>query len=88
MISSNRLLVATATPSVRRAATILSSSVSGLPEKAPAGFGFLMRPMLVAGTPVQSAEQLTDLVGKVPLKGMVRDATDKVERLCIEATRA
>ncbi len=30
-------------------------------------------------------QALAVLVGKVPLKGMVRDATDKVERMCIEA---
>ena len=32
-----------------------------------------------------SIEQLTDLVGQVSLKELVREATDVVERLCIEA---
>ncbi len=32
-----------------------------------------------------SVEQLTELVGRVPLKDLVREATDLVEKLCIEA---
>jgi transcriptional regulator PpsR len=33
----------------------------------------------------RSVEQLTELIGRVPLKDLVRDATDAIERLCIEA---
>jgi transcriptional regulator PpsR len=33
----------------------------------------------------RSVEQLTQLVGKVPLKELVRETTDIIERLCIEA---
>lgn len=33
----------------------------------------------------RSVEQLTELVGRVPLKDLVRDSTDLIERLCIEA---
>jgi transcriptional regulator PpsR len=33
----------------------------------------------------RSVEQLTELVGRVPLKELVRDSTDMIERLCIEA---
>jgi len=33
----------------------------------------------------RSVEQLTELVGRVPLKELVREATDMIERLCIEA---
>jgi len=33
----------------------------------------------------RSVEQLTELVGRVPLKELVREATDLIERLCIEA---
>ena len=29
-------------------------------------------------------DRLTDLVGRVPLKDLVRDATDVIERLCME----
>jgi len=33
----------------------------------------------------RSVEQLTQLIGRVPLKDLVREATDLIERLCIEA---
>jgi transcriptional regulator PpsR len=33
----------------------------------------------------RSAEQLTDLIGRVPLKDIVRETTDVIERLCIES---
>ena len=38
-----------------------------------------------AGHMQQSVAQLTELVGRVSLKDLVRDTTDVVERLCIEA---
>jgi transcriptional regulator PpsR len=33
----------------------------------------------------RSAEELTELIGRVPLKDIVRETTDIIERLCIEA---
>jgi transcriptional regulator PpsR len=33
----------------------------------------------------RSVEQLADLVGRVPMKDIVRDTTDLIERMCIEA---
>ena len=33
----------------------------------------------------RSVEQLNELVGRVPLKNLVRETTDLIERLCIEA---
>jgi transcriptional regulator PpsR len=33
----------------------------------------------------RSVEQLTELVGRMPLKGIVRETSDIIERLCIEA---
>ncbi|TCT04954.1 transcriptional regulator PpsR [Tepidamorphus gemmatus] len=33
-----------------------------------------------------SVDQLTELVGRVPLKDLVREATDVIEKLCIEAS--
>jgi transcriptional regulator PpsR len=33
----------------------------------------------------RNVDQLSDLVGRVPLKDLVREATDMIERLCIEA---
>nr|WP_194374880.1 transcriptional regulator PpsR [Thiospirillum jenense] len=57
-------------------------------------FGFIIRNVdrrVFAGTPPgrtslpRSIEQLTELVGRVPLKEVVRESTDMIERLCIEA---
>jgi transcriptional regulator PpsR len=36
----------------------------------------------------RSVEQLTELVGRMPLKEIVRESTDLIERLCIEAALA
>lgn len=56
-------------------------------------FGFATRDvgMRAAVEPARSAlmprsvEQLTELIGRVPLKDLVREATDVIERMCIEA---
>lgn len=56
-------------------------------------FGFAIRdvgPRLAAGVGVRremprSVQQLSELIGRVPLKDLVREATDVIERLCIEA---
>jgi len=56
-------------------------------------FGFAIRdvgprvsPMTrTAPRTARSVEQLTELIGQVPLKDLVREATDVIERLCIEA---
>lgn len=56
-------------------------------------FGFLIRDvgMRPAAAPSlgreipRSVEQLTELIGRVPLKDLVREATDVIERMCIEA---
>jgi transcriptional regulator PpsR len=54
-------------------------------------YGFLIRnvesrmaPRSDAALP-RSVEQLTELVGRVPLRDLVRETTDVIERLCIEA---
>ncbi len=40
----------------------------------------------ILGGPVsQSVEQLTHLIGRVPMKDIVRESTDLIEKLCIEA---
>lgn len=57
------------------------------------GHGFAIRPIArrlpaaVDDGPDQprSVDQLTELVGRVPLKDIVRESTDLIERLCIEA---
>ncbi len=56
-------------------------------------FGFSIRsvgrrlPTLTPALPglPQSVEQLTELVGRISLKEIVRESTDLIERLCIEA---
>ena len=60
------------------------------------GYGFCIRPVgrrLRDLPPVErdlprSVEQLTELVGRMPLKSIVRESTDLIERLCIEAALA
>ena len=56
-------------------------------------FGFVIRPQIIRPTggadetPMlpRSLEEMTELVGRVPLKELVRETTDIIERLCIEA---
>lgn len=55
--------------------------------------GFVIRPSRRRATPSNVAprelprttEQLTELVGRVPLREIVRETTDVIERMCIEA---
>ncbi len=67
-----------------------------VPDDAQPTYGFsirnVARRMSVApvapnlGGPVsQSVEQLTHLIGRVPMKDIVRESTDLIEKLCIEA---
>jgi transcriptional regulator PpsR len=68
-------------------------SASAAPQANPPCLGFLIRsvegrlPQATEGESVlpKSAEQLTNLVGRVPLKDLVQETTDIIERLCIEA---
>ncbi len=56
-------------------------------------FGFLVRSMGARAAYAQdgssilprSVEQMADLVGRVPLKELVRETTDLIEKLCVEA---
>jgi transcriptional regulator PpsR len=56
-------------------------------------YGFSIRESLrqdapvarISGNPAETASQFTDLVGRVPLKDLVRDTADIIEKLCIEA---
>lgn len=63
-------------------------------EGAQHGFGFVMRPVgdkerRSSGRGnsdlTRAAESLAEMVGQVPMKDMVRDTTDVIERMCIEA---
>jgi transcriptional regulator PpsR len=40
---------------------------------------------ILGGSVSQSVEQLTHLIGRVPMKDIVRESTDLIEKLCIEA---
>lgn len=56
-------------------------------------YGFVIRPVRrrpvvpvsAPGEGFRSVEQLTELVGRVSLKELVRESTDMIEKLCIEA---
>jgi len=63
------------------------------PEGKGRCFGFSVRDVSarLSGAPrreqelPRSVKQMTELVGRVPLKDLVRETTDMIERLCIEA---
>jgi transcriptional regulator PpsR len=92
----NRGSVRLYTSHVRGALGALSeveiSAVSVLHSGEPC-FGFLLRdigprvkpPPRNGKSAGRSVEQLTELIGQVPLKELVREATDAIERLAIEA---
>lgn len=75
--------------------TEVEVEVSAVPlaEAGTVGYGFAIRdvgprlaPKLAEGPPLpRPVEQLTELVGRVPLKELVRETTDVIERLAIEA---
>ncbi|MBX2855214.1 MAG: transcriptional regulator PpsR [Rhodobacteraceae bacterium] len=68
-------------------------SAVSVPHGEPPCLGFMIRNVESrlsapeSETPAlpKSVEQLTELVGRVPLKDIVRETTDVIERLCIEA---
>jgi transcriptional regulator PpsR len=48
--------------------------------------GWRLSPRATSGEAIpRSVEQLTELVGRVPLKDLVQESTDLIEKLCIEA---
>ncbi len=73
--------------------TDVEISAVSVPDGDVPCLGFVIRnvarraapPPAAAGALPRSAEQLTELVGRVPLKDLVRETTDLIERLCIEA---
>jgi transcriptional regulator PpsR len=68
-------------------------SAVSVPDAATPCIGFSIRPVgrrmrdrtELGRTLPRSVEQLTELVGRVSLKEIVRETTDLIERLCIEA---
>lgn len=75
------------------AATDVEISAKALTDGDETGFGFAIRNVgrrlaAPAGNqrfPARSPENLKDLIGRVPLKDIVRDTTDVIERMSIEA---
>ena len=67
----------------------VSAVGAGSPQQPCYGFSLRTtrraRTDLAASPLPRSVEQLTELVGRVPLKDIVRESTDLIERLCIEA---
>lgn len=70
-------------------------SAVAAPDGGATAYGFTIRTVArgrdapIAGIDApRSVEQLTELVGRVSLKDIVRESTDLIERLCIEAALA
>lgn len=86
-------LFATALRSEQGAEVEVEISGVSLPELDPPTLAFVVRHvgrrLSVASHTVKTAprsvEQLAQLVGRMPLKDLVRESTDLIERLCIEA---
>ncbi len=74
-------------------ATEVEISAIPVPNEDPMLFGFAIRDvgrrlktdLRTGGELPRSVEQLAELVGRVSLRELVREATDVIERLCIEA---
>ena len=90
---SIRLFATTIRGEYGAAADVEISAVS-VPQGDPPCFGFSIlnvgnrlspSPRSNGREVPRSVEQLTELVGRVPLKDLVREATDVIERLSIEA---
>lgn len=74
--------------------TEVEISALSLNEGSEHHFGFIVRdlaqrqvtgePVLARATP-KSIQHLTELVGRVPLKEVIKESSDIIERLCIEA---
>ncbi len=64
-----------------------------LSDQNPAGYGFVIRAVPAEGTRTargnsdltRTAENLVEMIGRVPMKDLVRDTTDVIEKMCIEA---
>lgn len=75
------------------ASTDVEVSAIAVPDSEPPCMGFAIRDVgrrlrsepKPQGELPRSASQLKDLVGRVPLKDIVSETTDMIERLCIEA---
>ena len=89
--SEIRLYTTSVFPEFGDAIEVDISGVSALDSDEPC-FGFVVRRQMSTSKPAasdasmpRSMEEMTKLVGKVPLKDLVRETTDIIERMCIEA---
>ncbi len=86
-----RQFVTTLTPDYGDPIDVELSAVSALDSDDPC-FGFVIRRQIASSAASgataampRSIEEMTELVGRVPLKDLVRETTDIIERMCIEA---
>ncbi|MEO1201610.1 MAG: transcriptional regulator PpsR [Pseudomonadota bacterium] len=86
-----RQFVTTLTPDYGEPIAVELSAVSALDSDDPC-FGFVIRRQIAApqtnnsnSALPRSVEEMTELIGRVPLKDLVRETTDIIERMCIEA---
>lgn len=88
-----RHFATTLTPEYGDPIDVELSAVSALDSDDPC-FGFVIRRQISAASRnhhggnhelPRSLEEMTELVGRVPLKDLVRETTDIIERMCIEA---
>jgi transcriptional regulator PpsR len=72
------------------ASTEVEISAAAIGENRPARYGFVLRDVSrrLDETPKElprTASEMTELVGRLPLKDIVRETTDLIEQLCIQA---
>jgi len=87
-----RQFVTTLHPEFGEPLDVELSAVSALDSDLPC-FGFVIRHRFTEEAPAEqqtetlphSLDEMTQLVGRVPLKDLVRETTDVIERMCIEA---
>jgi transcriptional regulator PpsR len=70
--------------------TEVEISAAAIGENRPARYGFVLRDVSrrLDETPKElprTASEMTELVGRLPLKDIVRETTDLIEQLCIQA---
>jgi transcriptional regulator PpsR len=73
--------------------TEVDLSAVAMREGPTPGYGFVMRALDAEGVRrgrgnsdlMRTAEKLVEMIGRVPMKDLVRDTTDVIERMCIEA---
>ena len=73
--------------------TDVDLSAIAMLDRSPPGYGFVIRQLSPEGARpgrgnsdlTRTAENLVEMIGRVPMKDLVRDTTDVIEKMCIEA---